>query len=247
MVTMRWHSPASSGLWVMSTMVFPCSRCSRWNRSITRRPVAESSAPVGSSASKDGGVVGHGARNGHALLLPAGKLAGRMARAVAHFHHIQQRAGALGARSAAHAVVHHGQRHVLQRAGAGHQVERLEYKSDLPAADAGELLVAQCAYVHAVQHIGAFRGAVQRADDVHQRGFARTGRAHDGHKFAFAHRQVNAVQHLQFLARADGEPLDDAVHVDDGSIHITSLPGRRWACRRHRAYRRPACRRPCPC
>ena len=225
-------------------MVFPCSRCSRWNRSITRRPVAESSAPVGQ---QDGGVVGHGARNGHALLLPAGKLAGRMARAVAHFHHIQQRAGALCARSAAHAVVHHGQRHVLQRAGAGHQVERLEYKSDLPAADAGELLVAQCAYVHAVQHIGAFRGAVQRADDVHQRGFARTGRAHDGHKFAFAHRQVNAVQHLQFLARADGEPLDDAVHVDDGSIHITSLPGRRWACRRHRAYRRPACRRPCPC
>ncbi len=184
-------------------MVFPCSRAAG-EQVHHQAPCGGSSAPVGSSASRMGGRWPWRAQWPRAASArrKAGWAHGPRGRPFPPYPAARRRAVCA---HAAHAVVHHGQRHVLQRAGAGHQVERLEYKSDLPAADAGELLVAQCAYVHAVQHIGAFRGAVQRADDVHQRGFARTGRAHDGHKFAFAHRQVNAVQHLPVPRPCDGD------------------------------------------
>ena len=199
MVTMRWHSPASSGLWVMSTMVFPCSRCSRWNRSITRRPVAESSAPVGSSASKDGGVVGHGARNGHALLLPAGQLVRALFPVFIDPGHL-------------HGLVHtrphfrRGDTQIFQRksdvllhyGGDDLVIRVLEHHAHL-LADVEQLVLVRSGHI-----LHVYCARLRQQDGVKmlgQRGFAAPVRPQHGHIFAALYAQRKAVHSAVLIVR----------------------------------------------
>jgi len=62
----------------------------------------------------------------------------------------------------------------VQRGGAGQQVERLEDEADLLVADARQLVVVHVADQLPVDVIVAFGGRIQAADQVHQRGLART-------------------------------------------------------------------------
>ena len=71
----RWACIAISCSCVTSTMVLP-RWCSRSNSAMISLPVAVSSAPVGSSASRIDGLIHQRARHRHALPLAAGKLAG---------------------------------------------------------------------------------------------------------------------------------------------------------------------------
>ena len=91
--------------------------------------------------------------------------------------------GFLGARDAlggGRAVVDEGQLDVVQRGGAGQQVEGLEDEADFLVADAGELVVVEFADQLAVEPVLALGRRVEAADQVHQRRLAGAGRSHDG-------------------------------------------------------------------
>ena len=189
--------------------------------------------PAGGGVQRAGGfvrqqhrrIVGHGPRDGDPLLLAAGKLVWLVTHPLFHAHQFQQLPGPGGALCPAHAAVQHGQLHIFHRAGAGDQVEGLEHKADLAAAQGREGTVRCGGYVDAVQNIAALGGFIQRADDVHQGGFAAAGLAHDGHKFPLVHFQIDAVEDLQFIGLADVKPFYDVMQLDNGLFftgHSTS-------------------------
>src|SRR5947207_1567210 len=75
----------------------------------------------------------------------------------------------------AHAGVDQRHLDVVQGAGPGDEVERLEDEPDLDVADRRQLVVVQVPDVHPVQQVEARCGQVEAADDVHQRALARAG------------------------------------------------------------------------
>jgi predicted ABC-type transport system involved in lysophospholipase L1 biosynthesis ATPase subunit len=68
--------------------------------------------------------------------------------------------------------------------GAGEQVEHLEEEPDGSGTEGGAFVVGQTGDVPAQQFIGAGGRAVQEAQNLQQRGFARSRRPHDGHVIA---------------------------------------------------------------
>src|SRR5262249_56660533 len=86
-----------------------------------------------------------------------------------------------------------------------HQVERLEYESDLAVAHVGEALPRQRADVFAVQLVAARGRRVEAAQDVHQGALARSRRARDRDVLAGPDLHVDAPQRLHVdLAEAIG-------------------------------------------
>ena len=137
-------------------------------------PVWESRLPVGSSARMIDGTIDQGAGDGDALALAAGELVGLVHHARFHADG-RQRALARSTRSSAgDAGVNQRQFDVVQRGGAGQQVESLEDEADFFVADARQFVVVQFADQLAVQPVVALAGRVEAADQVHQRGLART-------------------------------------------------------------------------
>ena len=93
-----------------------------------------------------------------------------------------------------HAGIHQRQLHIPQRIRPRQQIEGLENEADFPVPDLRQLVVIHLADVRAVQFIQARRGRVQAAQQVHQRGLARTRRPHDRHVFAPLDLQRNIPQ-----------------------------------------------------
>ena len=118
--------------------------------------VRVSRLPVGSSASSRPGVVDQGARDRHPLLLAAGELAGRVALAVAQAEQLERRPRPLDARAGAcrpGGGVEQRQRDVLERAGAGEQIEALEHEAQAFAAQPRALGLGQAGDVDAFEKI----------------------------------------------------------------------------------------------
>ena len=152
--------------------------------------------PVGSSASNKRRLVDQRAGDGHALLLPAGKLVGMMIGALAR----PTISSACVARSrcsrAGDAAMHvkHRQLDIFQRGRAREQIEALENKADFLVADVRQLIAVQSRNIHAIQQImSALVGRSRQPMHVHQGGFARTARAHDRHEFAALNFQRDAA------------------------------------------------------
>ena len=136
---------------------------------------------------QDRRMVDQRARDGHALLLPARKLAGQVVDAVFQPHGFQRCAGYLAlffGRAPPSALVHHRQHHVVQRRKARQQVVGLEDKAQFAAADAGHFSAVVFAHILAGQDVLTVAGAVHAGQDIEQRAFARAARPHDGHEFA---------------------------------------------------------------
>ena len=89
------------------------------------------------------GLVHQRAGDRHPLALAARELVGAVVHPVAQADPVERRPGALPALPAAHAGVDQRQLHVLQRRGAGQQVEGLEHEPDLPVAHPGQLVVGE--------------------------------------------------------------------------------------------------------
>ena len=106
---------------------------------MTASPFFESRLPVGSSASRMQRLAGDGARDGDALLLTAGELAGQVLRAVRHADALERRIDALLALRGLHAAVGERQLDVLIHGEIADQVEALEDEADLAVADARAL------------------------------------------------------------------------------------------------------------
>ena len=64
------------------------------------------------------------------------------------------------------------------------QIEALEDETDLMAAQQGELVVVHAGQILAVEHDVSASGRIKSGQRVHQRGFARAGRAHDDGEFS---------------------------------------------------------------
>ena len=129
--------------------------------------------------------------------------------------------GARDARGGGGAVVDQRQLDVVQRGGAGQQIEGLEDEADLLVADARQLVVVQLADQLAVEPVLALGGRIEAADQVHQRGLAGAGGAHDGDVLVVLDAQRDAAQGLHLLLRAHivGAPQildDDDVAAGDG-------------------------------
>lgn len=190
--TRRPARAATAGSCVMSTTVRPCA-LSAHNRSITSRLARESRLPVGSSASSTGGSAAS-ARDGHALLLPAGELAGPMAHARVQSYARERRSCALPAFASAYACDAQRQLDVFQRRQPRQQVKPLKDEPDLAPAHLCELILPQRLHAAPVQAIRPRAGPVQAAHDVHQRRLARSGRPDDRHEFAPPHIEVHVRQ-----------------------------------------------------
>ena len=150
------------------------------------------------------GVQGQGARDGHALLLAAGKLAGNhvLLALQPHFH---QKLVRLGHDLVLRTLLH-GQRRigdVLQHRVVREQVEVLEHQAEarfglrehgLAAVHRTGAAVG-CHGKVAVGQAAAVKGFQQR-HAAQKRGFAAAGRADDGDDLALLHRQGDIFEHL---------------------------------------------------
>ena len=153
---------------------------------------------------QDGRLVHQRAGDGHALALAAGKFVGLVMNAVGQADVAQRLQRHLPALVGRHAGINQRQLHVAQRVGARQQVEGLEDEADFPVADFGQLVVVHLADLDAVQFVVPAGGRVEAADQVHQRGFARAGRPHDGHVFAALDLQRDFAQRVDGLRRPSG-------------------------------------------
>ena len=106
----------------------------------------------------DGGVVDQGAGDGDALALAAGELIGLVHHAGAEADALEDFLGAGDALGGGGAVVDERQLDVMQRGGAGQQVEGLEDEADFLVADAGELVVVERGDIVAVEPVRPWVG-----------------------------------------------------------------------------------------
>ena len=60
------------------------------------------------------------------------------------------------------------------------KIERLKDESDLFIADSRKFIVIHLADEFSIQPVFTFGRRIQASDEIHQCGFAGTGRAHDG-------------------------------------------------------------------
>ncbi len=93
----------------------------------------------------DGGPVDQGAGDGDALALTAGELVGLVVHACFQADVGEDFFGALDAFGRGGAVVDQRQLDVVQRGGAGQQIEGLEDEADFLVADAGQFVVVEFA------------------------------------------------------------------------------------------------------
>ena len=82
------------------------------------------------------------------------------------------------------AAVQQRQLDVLQRRGAGQQVEALEDEAEVAAAQPRPLVARQASTCAPWNRYCAGGGRVEAAEDVHHGRFARAARPHDGHELA---------------------------------------------------------------
>ena len=120
------------------------------------------------------------AGEGHALLLSAGKAVGKGLRALAQPHPGQQILGRpVFLRAQSPFLQLQGKQQVLQNRKGVYQVEKLKDKADMIATKQGSFLLAKGIQADAVDaHLAAVR-QVDAADQVEQRGLARTAAADD--------------------------------------------------------------------
>ncbi len=193
---LRFANCAMSGSWVTRTIVSPSS-FSSWRISRISTDVRLSRLPVGSSASRIGGPVHEGARDGHALLLPAGHLRrevlapGRTARPGRALR--QRASGARRSRSSRRASE---ARRSRARSCAGQEVEALEHEADLLVADQCQSPLVEPGDVDAVEQVPTELGPVEAAEDVHERRLAAPARAHDGHELAALDRDADPAERV---------------------------------------------------
>ena len=173
----------------------------------------------------DAGAVDEGAGDGDALALAAGELVGLVVHAGAEVDGFEDGLGAGDALGGRGAVVDEGELDVVERGGAGEEVEGLEDEADFLVTDAGEFVVVELGDVMAVEPIAAVGRGIEAADEVHQRGLAGAGRAHDGDVLVVADADVDAAEGVDLLvAHLVGFP--DVVGDDDvagvGSVGVAS-------------------------
>jgi hypothetical protein len=168
------------------------------------------------------------------LLLATGELDRMVVEPMPESDRLQGRHREPSALSPAKAAVDQRQCHVVDRVGAGEQLERLEHEADPLVAQPCELAVVHAGHVAPGDPQGAAARSVQASQQVHEGGLAGARRAHDGDELARVDPHTDTPQGL------DRDPVQgiDAGHVD--GFH----GGRGEGVRQCRVGRRPGGRRP---
>ena len=134
-------------------------------------------------------------RDAHTLLLAPGQLGGQMMGTLLQSHPFKR-----GHRLCLidHRMIVLSDHHVLHRRQMRHQMELLEHQADHVLAHVGQLRGVQVLQSPPFQRHRTAAGRIQTPDDVHQRGFAGTGRADDRQPLSFRHGQVQIVDSVEF-------------------------------------------------
>src|SRR5690606_4294028 len=143
-------------------------------------------------------------------------------------------------------AVEQRQLHVLERGGAGEQVEALEHEAQVAPPQQRTLVAGQRLHFHAAKAEHARTGHVEAPEDVHHGRFAGPRGPHHGHEIPVFDRQVDPLQRLErggALAIDLGDPLDlddrRHAHFPSALIPVTTfMPG--LSSREVTAVRRPS-------
>jgi hypothetical protein len=173
---------------------------------------------------QNGRLADDGAGDGHALLLPAGQFRRGVLLPAAEAHRLQcAGSAAVVPHQRRLAAVEQRQFDVLLRRGARQQIEALEDEPQVAAAQPCPLVARQCFDMCAMEQVLPAAGRVQAAEDVHRGRLARAARAHDGHEFAGADVEIDALQGHQ-LSRAAAIDLGHCAQPDQ-----RRADGQRWS------------------
>ena len=142
-----------------------------------------------------------------------------MVHALFQIHRAQRLACTFDPLAGRNAGINQRQFHVVQSRSARQQIESLENEADFLVPDARQLIVFHIADQLAVQVIQALGGRIQAANQVHQRRFAGTGRAHDGHVFAALDLDIDARDRVDLLVAHD-VGLPEIVSADDDAVAL---------------------------
>src|SRR3989338_11414856 len=167
-------------------------------------------------------AVDQGARNRHALLLPPGNLVGHGVRLVFQADLGEHLMGAPLALLAFHPAVDQRQGHVFQQRHARQQIEALEHEADGAIAQQCQLVLAQFSNVAAIQHIAPGARLVETPEEIHEGGFAGTGRPHDCDEFAGNDAETDIFQ-CRKQSGGSFVGLVQAFDADDGFSHWAPL------------------------
>ena len=142
------------------------------------------------------GVVYEGARNRHALHLPAGKLVRPLVQVLAQAHLLERGHRALAPLRAGDAGNRERELHIRKDRLVGDQVVALKDEAHRVVAVGVPVPVGVALRGNAVDHEIAAVVAIQPADDVEQRRLAGAAGPQDGHKLAVAEAEVHVVERL---------------------------------------------------
>jgi hypothetical protein len=90
---------------------------------------------------------------------------------------------------------------VLPSGAARKQIEALVYETDLEVADTRFVFVSEEGYIPLSEKVAARGGPVQKAKDVHERGFSRTGGTDERGESPLLEIEVDAVEDWHFDTR----------------------------------------------
>ena len=151
---------------------------------------------------QDRRVVGQGAGDGHALLLPARERGGEFVGLIDQLDPLQKLQGAgfpLAPRVRVAEI--HGQHQVFQHGEGRQQLEELEDDAHPAAAPLRQLVLAQLVHRRALDKHLTARGPVDPGDHVDQRRLAAARLADDGHKLPRADLQIDIFERGEFAGR----------------------------------------------
>ena len=121
-------------------------------------------------------------------------------------------------------AVEHGQLDVFERGRAGEEIEALEDEAEFLVAEVGELVAVQLGDVHAIEQVASRRRPIQAPQCIHEGGFARAARAHDGHELALVEFERDPADGVYFYLAGIVDPMD-VLEFNDGG-HARERDGR---------------------
>ena len=202
--------------------VLPCAWSFAEQSSSTSWPVFESSAPVGSSASRSAGRLASARAMATRWRWPPERAAGQHARPCPECPPVSSsssaRSPALLARDAG---VEHRQLDVAHDRRLGQQVVLLEDEADLLVADRRQLGARQLVHLPPVEGVAARRRQVEAAEDRHQRALAGPRGADQGDELALLDASCRCPRRACTALPLRAVDLGQASGFDDFHVRIS--------------------------
>ena len=210
---MRSARLATAGSWVTSAIGDAVAPSKLVEQLEDRAAAARVEVPGGFVREQQHRVADDGAGDRDALLLAARQFARRVPGAPGEPDRGERALRARPPLRAAASPVQQGQLHVLERGGAGQQLEVLEDEAQIAPPQQGALVARQLPDVGSQEAVGSARGHVEAAEDLQRGGFPRAARPDDRDELVRFDAQVDAPQRID---RRGALAVDPADALQDG-------------------------------